>query len=193
MASVIEHFEALQLPHQQQDSTAAADLVWARSLWNSLTGSIFSASALITAAALDEASGHSGVLHFINQCIELSHYVDGFQNIMHRCTLAFRPDVGSQPNQASDCLQDTHCKTVQICPSMTAIVSSSGSIACSCWEEALPAVVASSSQLPCLACNRRCYCLQFSIMKACLAHRFKVQFLLQAVSLLWCVQVSVSY
>ena len=87
MASVIEHFEALHLPNQQEESSAAADLVWARSLWNSLTGSIFSSSALISAAALDEASGHSGVLHFINQCIELSHYVDGFQQMIHRLDL----------------------------------------------------------------------------------------------------------
>ena len=100
MASVIEHFEALQLPPKQQDSSASADLVWARSLWNSLTGSIFSASALLPAAALDEASGHSGVLHFINQCIELSHYVDGFQKIMHRCAVATNQALRNPAKQA---------------------------------------------------------------------------------------------
>ena len=83
MASVIEHFEALQLPHEEQHS-AAADLSLARVLWNSLSGDLFSAHADVSAAELDEASGRSGVLHYVNLCIQLSDYVDGFQHMINR-------------------------------------------------------------------------------------------------------------
>lgn len=83
MASVIEHFEALQLPHEEQHNTTA-DLSLARVLWNSLSGGLFSAHADVSAAELDEASAHSGVLHYVNLCIQLSEYVDGFQQMIKR-------------------------------------------------------------------------------------------------------------
>lgn len=82
MASVIEHFEALQLPHVEQVSNAEANLGLARALWNSQIGGLFSAGAEVSAAQLDEASGHSGVLHFMNQCMQLSEYVDGFNRMI---------------------------------------------------------------------------------------------------------------
>ena len=88
MASVIEHFEALQLPHEEAHEEAqdnAADLSLARVLWNSLSGDLFSAHTDVSAAELDEASGRSGVLHYINLCIQLSEFVDGFQHIIQRC------------------------------------------------------------------------------------------------------------
>jgi hypothetical protein len=83
MASVIEHFEALQLPNREQNDSVA-DLRWARAHWNSLTGSLFSSGAVLTAAELDSASGNSGVLHFMNQCLELCEYVDGFHHTIQR-------------------------------------------------------------------------------------------------------------
>ena len=82
IASVIEQFEALQLPHVEQQHDRAPDLSFARFLWNSLTGSLFSAEGPVSAAALDEASGHSAVLHFLSQCLQLSEYVDGFNTMV---------------------------------------------------------------------------------------------------------------
>ncbi len=83
MASVIEHFEALQLPHEERNDRAP-ELSFARSMWNSLAADLFSSEATVSAHALDEASGHSGVLHFINQCVQLSDYVDGFHSKIQR-------------------------------------------------------------------------------------------------------------
>lgn len=83
MASILEHFEALQLPNVEQQDRVA-DLRWARAHWNSLTGSLFSSGAVLTASELDDASGKSGVLHFMNQCLQLCDYVDSFHYTVQR-------------------------------------------------------------------------------------------------------------
>lgn len=76
LASIIEHFEALQLPTADGLPESSADLHLASSLWDALTADLFSAHAAVSAAQLDEASGHSGVLYFVSQTVQLSQYVD---------------------------------------------------------------------------------------------------------------------
>lgn len=76
LASIIEHFEALPLPGADSMPDSSADLHLASSLWDALTAELFSAHAVVSAAQLDEATGHSGVLYFVSQTVQLSQYVD---------------------------------------------------------------------------------------------------------------------
>ena len=76
LASIIEHFEALPMPGADSSPDSTADLHLASSLWDALTAELFSAHAVVSAAQLDEASGHSGVLYFVSQTVQLSQYVD---------------------------------------------------------------------------------------------------------------------
>ncbi|KAL0028311.1 hypothetical protein WJX79_009350 [Trebouxia sp. C0005] len=104
MASIIEHFEALQLPNREQND-GVADLRWARAHWNSLTGSLFSSGAVLTAAELDSASGNSGVLYFMNQCLELCEYVDGFHHTIQRT--ASLSELYDFPEKLVACMRST--------------------------------------------------------------------------------------